>query len=350
MDRLLNRRALGAAAAAGMIGVTAPNLGAQEATPDATSALKDIPKGGLQADGTWAFTDDLGNTVSLPEAPTRVVAFVGYAAALHAYGFDVVGYYGGAVNEDGSNAPVAGDLPLDSIPSIAMDGDDYAIDIEKVINVDAQVFVGPNYSLAAEPPVIWPLDADAMAQLGEVVEMIHIAADDGADVERNIQTLANLAEALGVDPESPEVADARAEYETARDALAEAIASRPNLTTLWMSGYASGFWIGSTNDVDFLANLGMQRVGDDLATAGEQSWETFPQLEADLIFNDDRPPYWWGVEQLTAEIPTYSLHPAVAAGQVASWHNTFVPSYSHFTPIIDGYTKVFLDADETVVS
>lgn len=359
MGRTLNRRVFGTAALAGTaFGAIRPSLFAQDSTPEpgmaatpgpASPLTPDLPQGGAQADGTWAFTDDLGATVTLPETPTRVVAFLGYAAALYELGFEVVGYYGAATNDDGSPADVAGSLPIDRIPSIALNDNDYSVDVEKLINVDAQIVVGPNYSITAEPPIIWPLDGDSMSLISEVAQVIHIAADDGVDVERTIQTIANLAEALGVDPDSPEVSSAREAYEVAKSNLADAIASKPNLTTLWMSGFASGFWIGSTSDVDFMSNLGVQIVADELASAGEQSWETFPTLEADLIFNDDRPPYWWGVEQLTDEIPTYALHPAVKVGQVASWHNTFVPGYAHFTPILEEYTEVFLNADENIV-
>lgn len=352
MDRLLSRRTLTAAAvAASAAGMSAPTMRAQDASPEPASVLTpELPQGGIQTDGTWSFTDDLGATISLSAAPTKVVAFVGYAAGLYELGFEVVGYYGSATNDDGSTAEIAGSLPIDRINSIALNDDDYSVDVEKLINVGAEVLVGPNYSITAEPAVIWPLDGDIMALIGEVCQVIHIAAEDGTDVERTITTIANLAEALGIDPASPEIADAREAYEVARDNLAEAIAAKPNLTTLWMSGYASGFWVGSTSDVDFMRDLGVQLVADELATAGEQSWEVFATLEADLIFNDDRPPYWWGVEQLTEEIPTYAHHPAVKAGQVASWRNTFVPGYAHFTPILEEYTEVFLNADENIVS
>lgn len=348
----MNRRTFAASAiAATTLGMIAPALRAQTGTPEVDSVLTpELPQGGTQADGSWTFTDDLGETITLPQAPVKVVAFVGYAAALYELGFEVVGYYGSATNDDGSAAEIAGSLPIDRIPSVAQNDNDYSVDVEKLINVDAELFVGPNYSITADPAVIWPLDGDSMTLIGEVAQVVHIAADDGVDVERTIQTIANLAEALGIDPESPEVAEAREAFELAKANLTDAIAAKPNLTTLWMSGYASGFWIGSTSDVDFLRNLGLQVVADELSSAGEQSWETFPTLEADLIFNDDRPPYWWGVEQLTEEIPTYALHPAVAAGQVASWYNTFVPSFAHFTPILEGYTQVILDADENVIS
>lgn len=359
MSRTFSRRAFGAAVATGTaISAIESQLVAQTSTPESEIAVSpkpdspltpELPHGGIQEDGSWQFTDDLGDTISLPETPTRVVAFIGYAAALYELGYEVVGYFGAATNDDGSPAAVAGNLPTDRIPSVALNDNDYSVDVEKLINVEAELLVGPNYSITTLPAVIWPLDADAMDIIGQVVQTVHIAADDGTDVERTIKTIANLAEALGVDPENPDVVNTREAYEAAKANLADAIAAKPNLTTLWMSGYASGFWIGSTSDVDFIRNLGANVVADELAIAGEQSWETFPTLEADLIFNDDRPPYWWGVEQLTEEIPTYGLHPAVAAGQVASWHNTFVPGYAHFTPILEEYTQVFLDADETVV-
>ena len=311
----------------------------------------ELPQGGTQTDGSWQFTDDLGTTTSLPAAPTKVVAYIGFAAALYDLCYEVAGYFGPARNDDGSTATIAGNLPIDVIPSVAAGDDGYTVDVEKVINLGAELFIGPNYDLSAQPPVIWPLDADTLAQIALTTPVIHIAQADGADVERTIDSIANLATALGVDPETPDVATAREAYLASHEALADAIAAKPNLTCLWMAGSATGFWISvTTSDVQFLRTLGAQPAPGTETLVGEQSWETFGELAVDLIFNDDRQPAWWGVEQLTAEIPTYSHNPAVASGQVVPWRNTFVPSYANFTPILDEYTKVFLDADEDVVS
>lgn len=354
-----------AAAAIGAGAATLPALAATPAaSPDASPAaspaaatLPDsplsatLPNGGLQADGTWAFTDDRGVTVTLPSTPEKVVAYVGFAAALYDLGYEVAAYFGSATNADGTPAGVAGRLPLDRIPSVATADDDYTVDVEKLVALGADLFVGPNYDITAEPAVIWPLDADLLAQVGQTAEVIYLAGADGADVERTIETIVNLAAALGVDTDTPAVAEAQATFQAAKEALAGAIAAKPNLTTLWIAGSATGFWTQSnSSDILFLRKLGVQFAGDDLGAVGEQSWETFATTWAsDVLFNDDRQPHWWGVEQLTAEIPTFALHPAVAAGQVAPWRNTFVSSYAGFTPVMEQYTEVFLTADETVL-
>lgn len=351
-SRMSRRTFAGGTLSAIGLGLASNDIWAQSATPDADSPLsEELPSGGVEPDGSWAFTDDRGTTISLPGTPTKVVAFVGYAAALYDLGFEVVGYYGGATDADGTPAAIAGNLPIDRIPSVALADNDYSVDVEKLIDLETELFIGPNYSIAADPAVIWPLDADIMAQVALVTEVIHIAGGDGADVERTIETIANLAIALGVDPSAESLVASRDDFTAARDNLATAIASRPNLTTLWMSGSASGFWVSTTSsDILFLRKLGLQTVGDEVSLVAEQSWETFGTLTADLIFNDDRTSYWYSPEQLSEEIPSYPLHPAVAAGQVMPWRNTFVPSYAAFTPIMEEYTPIIAGADEDVVS
>lgn len=361
LHRRLTRRTVAAAAlATSAMGTLAPQLRAQEASPSASPEASpivdsplspDLPQGGVQADGSWAFTDDRGVTLTLPETPTKVVAYIGFAAALYDLGFEVIGYYGNATNEDGSLTDSAGRLPVDRIPSVATADGESWVDVEKLVELGTEVFIGPNYGIETEPAIIWPLDADILAQIGEFAQVIHIAAADGADVERTIETMANLATAFGADLDTEEITTAKDAFYAAKANLQAAIAAKPNLTTLWMAGSATGFWTqGSTNDILFMQKLGVQFAGNDFGSAEEQSWETFATVwAADLIFNDVRSPRWWSVEQLTEEIPTYKLHPAVAAGQVRGWRNTFTPSYVGFTPIIEDYTDAFLNADETIV-
>jgi len=360
MDRHLTRRTFAAATmAATTLGLIAPALRAQEASPEASPVATDsplspeIPNGGIQADGSWAFTDDRGVTLTLPQTPTKVVAFVGFAAALYDLGYEVAAYYGGALEADGSRSTLAGNLPLDRIPSVSgNDGaDEYSLDVEKLVALGTELFIGPSYGITADPGVIWPFDASVLEQVGAFAQVMHVAQDDGADVERTIETMANLAGALGVDLAGAENAAAKDAFDTAKAELQDAIAAKPNLTTLWIAAQGTGFWVQSASyDITYLQKLGAQFVGGLENGSIEQSWETFAtSWAADLIFIDVRQPYWWGVEQLTAEVPTFALHPAVAAGQVAGWYNTFVPSYAAFTPIMQGYTEAFLNADETIV-
>src|SRR5687767_2063778 len=70
------RTLLGAVAAASGYAAFAKHAGAQNATP---------------ATGEWSYTDVLGNTVTLPEAPVRIVANIVTAAALWDLGIHPVG-------------------------------------------------------------------------------------------------------------------------------------------------------------------------------------------------------------------------------------------------------------------
>jgi iron complex transport system substrate-binding protein len=62
-------------------------LGLLAACGDGSSSPEDEETTGVAADaGPWEFTDDLGQTVELPERPTRIAAYGDEAAALMNFG------------------------------------------------------------------------------------------------------------------------------------------------------------------------------------------------------------------------------------------------------------------------
>src|SRR5579875_2516120 len=77
---LSRRRLLGGALA---LGVLATGCGSSHRRTDAQGAA-------------WSFTDDRGKRVESAQQPTRIVAYVGTAAALHDFGLGkhIVGVFG----------------------------------------------------------------------------------------------------------------------------------------------------------------------------------------------------------------------------------------------------------------
>jgi iron complex transport system substrate-binding protein len=332
------RQILGAALALGLGGHRA----LAQVTPEVISPLPvELPNGGLQPDGTWAFTDDLGVTVTADQAPTKVVSHIGMAAALYDFGFEVIGYYNPATDADGKPLQIAGDLPLDRLTHI---GDFAEIDIELLISLGADLFVGQNYGV--ETGGMWPFDDAVLAKIKQAVPVLSFAYGDDVTVDRNIVSIENLAIALGADATSG-AAD-RDAFLTATADLKAAIAEKPDLTALFMSGSDTGFWVESAGGADtrYYRTLGMS-IYPELAT-GEVSWEALLDYEADIIFVDDRAPNWWTPEQISEAVPTWDFHPAVKAGQVAPWRAQFISSYKGFTPVLTEVTEWVRKADDTI--
>lgn len=312
--------------------VFATGVAAQSASPQATplpAGLGPLPTGGPNASGGWSFTDDRGVVVQLDSAPTAVVAYLGIAAALHDFGYDVAAFFSGESRESVDPATIAPNLPYDTIGNLGY-GD--AIDVEHLVAMGADLFVGANYDVAGAQ-IVWPVPDDVMAQIETFAGVVAIAYSDGTDVGRLIQTNANLASALGADLTTDAIQTARQTYETDLAALGAAIAAKPGLTALFMTGAADGFYVGrGLADLALYAQQGLH-----IATVDSwdlQSWESFAKIDADVIFVDNRTG-WLQPDQMAAQIPTWTAHPAVIAGQVYPWRNEFVPSYQGFAPLLE---------------
>lgn len=341
------RRFVGIASALALTASAIPGRLLGQATPDATpvSALpSELPSGGVQPDGSWAFTDDLGVTVTAETAPTNVIAHIGMAAALHDFGYQVVGYYNPATDEDGNPLPIAGDLPLDELTHV---GDYDAIDIELIISLGADLFIGQNYDVATGG--MWPFPDDVLGQIKQAVPVLSFAYGDGVTVVRNIESLENLAAALGADVDTPDLAADREAFEAASADLEAAVAEKPDLIALFLAGSNTGFWIDSSGGAPlrYYRELGMDIIP--APESGEVAWEQFLDYPADIIFVDDRVPTWWSPEQLSVEIPVWDHHPAVIAGQVAPWRAQFNASYRGFAPIIAEVVEHIRAADDSIV-
>ncbi len=335
---LTRRRALTVAglSAFGLAVASVVPAGAQEATPVASpvpTGLGAIPAGGPDMAGGWSFTDDRGVVIELDEAPSEVVAYIGIAAALHDFGYDVAAFFNGESRENVDPTTVAPDLPFDTIENLGA-GD--ALDVEALLAMGTDLFVGSNYDVAGAQ-IVWPVPDDVIAQIEEFAGVVAIAYADGTDVGRLIQTNANLAEALGADLSAEAIQTDQTGYEASLEALAAAIAAQPGLTALFMTGAPDGFYVGKgLADLNLYANEGLDVFAID--SWDLQSWETFATIDADLIFVDDRASGWLQPDQLAEQVPTWSAHPAVAAGQVYPWAIEYVPSYRGFAPILDDMT------------
>ncbi|MFT4038595.1 MAG: ABC transporter substrate-binding protein [Thermomicrobiales bacterium] len=346
VSQTLSRRraimAAGAGAAALTFAMTATaRAQAGTATPEvAYPDLGPIPTGGATADGGWSFTDDRGVTVQADATPSKVVAYIGIAGALHDFGYEVAGFFSGESREQVDPRVIAPNLPFDTLKDFG-----YAdtLDVEALVDFGADLLVGANYDVTGAQ-VIWPIPDDVMAQVEGFAGVVAIAFGNGTDTGRLIQTNENLAAALGADVTSDEVAASKAAFDEGAAKLRAATAAQPGLRALFMTGAPDGYYVGQDlADLNFYAQNGLETYRAE--TWDLQSWESIGDVDADVIFVDNRAKGWLQPDQLAEQVPTWPLLPAVQAGQVYPWQNEYVPSYTGFTPVMDGVATAVAGAN-----
>ncbi|MFT4039161.1 MAG: ABC transporter substrate-binding protein [Thermomicrobiales bacterium] len=283
----------------------------------------------------WTFTDDRGRVITLPERPQRIIAQVNSAASLWDFGVRPVGVFGPQVLEDGGKDPLAGNIDLDQITSV---GDGWEpINLERFVAVDPDVIISTTWDPST--PELWGLgDADTEAQASEIAPTIAISVANRS-VEEVIARFAELAEALGADLDSAEVAAAKAEFTAASGELQGAIAAKPDLRVAFIAGspetlYAEGAETGP--DTRYFTALGLTiDQGDAEPWYQELSWEQAGQLaDVDLFLNDAREAAgYFSVDELLAQ-PTFAALPAAQAGQIGKWWPEYVMSYQGFATVL----------------
>lgn len=325
------RRLLAAAAAAVLVGQT--SAAAQEATPTS---------------GEWTYADDAGNTVTLPAPPRRIVAYLPIAAALWDYGVRPVGVYGTTRRPDGSPEVFVGNLDLDAVASL---GETYGeLDVEALVALDPDLIINDRWF---ETMDLWGLDENATAQVKAVAPVAEIAFT-GRPVTDTLASVEKLAVALGADPDAPEIVEAKAAFDAAVAGLEAAIAEKPGLTAIFISGTPEqSLWVANplqSADMLLYQSLGLDIVTPEIDPAEyweELSWEQAGKYPADLILVDSR--QWSATGEQLKAIPTFGALPAARAGQFGDWDIEYVPSYQGFTPVIAELTEVIRNADPDIV-
>lgn len=324
------RRIIGGLSALALAGLP-KHVAAQDVTPTA---------------GEWTFVDGTGEAITLPVMPERVVAYLPLAAALWDYGVRPVGIFGTAARPDGTPEVYAGDVDLESVVNL---GETYGeLDLEGLIQLDPDLFVNDMW---ADPPDIWGLDDGAKAQLADITPIVQIRYVE-QPVTETIANLETLAELLGADLSDPGIVADKAAFAAASAELEQAIAEKPGLKVLVMSGTPEeSLYISSPRqsaDLLYFQELGLDMVEPESTTDfnywEELSWEQAGKYPADLFLIDTR--QWSATgEQLVEKVPTFAALPAARAGQFGGWDIEYVPSYKGFTPVLQRLTEVIRNTE-----
>jgi iron complex transport system substrate-binding protein len=179
---------------------------------------------GGDGDG-WTFTDDLGVTVRLDEAPKRIVAQVSAAATLWDYGVRPVGVFGPQRRADGTRESVIGDVDLDMVKSVG--GEEFGqFNVEALAALKPDLIVTVTYepSLeAARYDPYWYVPAESQDEIQAVAPIVAIGIT-GDPLDKTLARFSELAEALGADLDEPEIAAEKDRFDASSKALTTAAA------------------------------------------------------------------------------------------------------------------------------
>jgi iron complex transport system substrate-binding protein len=293
----------------------------------------------------WTYTDGAGKTVTLPEAPARIIAHINAAAALIPLGITPVGVF------------------LDGPPSVdrAMEGLDLtgvAIVGRGWYELDAEAV------LALEPDLIiteyWPREglyggAVGDAAITDQIESIApiVGPAQGQSVLTMLDDFAALAASLGTDRDAPAVLADKAAFDAALTRFKSAVAAKPGLTVMAASPGSSGLSVAAPAEFAELSDFaawGLDLVvpeTDPDSSYQTLSWENANLYPADIILLDDR----WGdrTAETLADQPLAERLPAVAAGQVGDWPAGWIRSYRVYAEQLDELTALIGRSDAGLV-
>lgn len=295
--------------------------------------------------GEWSFTDDAGTTITRDEIPSRIVAYVPLAAALWDFGIRPIGVYGATHKPDGTPEVFTGTMDFEGVTEL---GAEYgALDLEALVALQPDLLVNDMW---ADPPDIWGLEPDILAQVATIAPIAQIKFVD-RPISDTIASVEALSGALGADLESDEVMAARAAFDEAAESVRVAAAENPGLTVLFASGtQEEAFYIANPSvnaDLMYFKDLGVNVVQPDNADGywEELSWEQAAKYDADLILLDARQ-YSSTGEELKAAIPTFASLSAAKADQFGPWATEYVPSFAGFAPVLNALAEAIRGAEK----
>ncbi|MFF0017631.1 ABC transporter substrate-binding protein [Streptomyces sp. NPDC005374] len=302
-----------------------------EGTSEETTAAKS---------GPWSFKDDRGTTVKLDEVPTKIVAFVGVAAALYDYGIDIKGVFGPTKTKDGKADVQAGDMDVSKLTVFGNVWDQF--------NVEAYAAFGPQALLTTtfdSAGTLWYVPEASKDKIAKLAPSVAISVYD-RQLTTSLTRMWELADSLGADLTAAKVTDAKKRFEEASERLRKAAKARPEIRVLAGSAAESVFYVSGTNlsvDLEYFKALGVNFVEPSAsvlkASGGwyeSLSWENVDKYPADIIVMDDRTAT---IQPADITEATWKKLPAVKAGQVISRSPEPILSYDKCVAMVENLAK-----------
>ncbi|MBP2474462.1 iron complex transport system substrate-binding protein [Crossiella equi] len=292
------------------------------------SLLAACGAGGASGGGSWEFTDDRGEKISLPAKPTRIVAQSAAAGTLWDFGVKVTGVFGPQKLADGRPDPQIGGVDLNSTQSVGQVYGEF--NLEKFASLRPELTITTMFD-----DTLWYVPDTAKDKVKPIAG-IKVGQKTVPEV---LTRFAALAEALGADLRSPALTQAKADFEKAEAALRDAAKAKPGLKVLVVSATKDALYIvrpQESIDLKYFRTLGLDVVEP---TQGKDyfqqvSWEQVKEFPADLVLVDNREAQALTPAQM-AEVATWKLHPAVQADQVGPWAAAAPNSYQAYTKVMN---------------
>lgn len=286
----------------------------------------------------WTYTGGDGEAVTLDEVPTRIIASQDAAAGLIPLGIRPVGIYADSAVAD---AKALQGLDLTGIEIIGQAWGE--VDIEKAAALEPDLIVAEFWPLEAA----WSGGEDVVTALSPLAPIT--GPEQGASILNLIEDYEELAESLGADLTQPDIADAKAGFQTSLEAFKAAVAAKPDLTALAVWAGSDALYVaataGASELMDFAAwglNLIDPEVADDRGYWETLSWENADKYQPDLILVDNRSAAT--LETALAQ-PTWTLMKAAEAGQVTDWPAFWLRNYGAYASELDKLTAAIEAAD-----
>ncbi|EGX57840.1 secreted protein [Streptomyces zinciresistens K42] len=285
--------------------------------------------------GPWTFKDDRGTTVKLDKVPTRIVAFVGLAAALYDYGIEVKGVFGPTKTKDGKADVQAGDMDVSKLTVFGNVWDQF--NVEKYAAFAPEVLLSTTFDSAG---TLWYVPEASKDKIAKLAPSAAVSVYD-RQLTQPLERVWQLAESLGADLKADKVARSRKDFEAAAERLRKAAKARPEIKVMAGSASQDIFYVSGTNlsiDLEYFKALGVNFVEPPESAKKEGggwfenlSWENVDKYPADIIMMDDRSST---IQPADITEATWKKLPAVKAGQVIARSPEPIPSYAKCTPLL----------------
>jgi iron complex transport system substrate-binding protein len=311
---------------------------------------------GSSSAGPWTYTDGRGETVTLDEMPTNIVAYAPAPLdALMRLGVEPVGAFGG---------PLDGWVMLDGLD---MSGVENVGEVYGEINLEALAALQPDLIVSAFDPrqtALPPFGISSEKQYNQVSAVAPVVAIDSTkDNSAVIEDFETLAGALGADLASPSVVAAHDAFDAAVADLQAATAENPGVLASGMSAYEGDqVYLAhpsafptlrdyETWGLELLDPPGQEPAGDSYNTNyfwKLLSFENADSYPTDLLLYDSQS---GGIPaSKLPETPTLDALPSVETGQVAQWSTLAVWSAEGYAKEIQGIADAVREADPDLVT
>ncbi|WP_232792258.1 ABC transporter substrate-binding protein [Actinacidiphila yeochonensis] len=337
----MSRRGLLAAGGTVGLGALLAACGGSSDSGSGSAKAKAKATASGKASGPFRFTDDRKKTVTLDAIPTRVVAYVGVAAALHDYGVECTGVFGPTTLKNGTADPQAGGIDVSKVTVLGNTWGEF--NVEKYASLSPQLLISHIY----EQPTLWYVPDQSSKQILALAPSIGVDVA-GGPLTTPLTRYAELATALGADMSSAANAAQKKRFDDASAALRSATRAHGDITVMACSGSADSFYVStpsSAADLTYYKSLGVRFIIPNKVEGGffeTLSWENADKYKADVLMLDNRTATLQP-KDLTGK-PTWNQLPAVKAGQVLGWPSEPIFSYARCAENIEALTKAITSA------